>query len=200
MQSAFEKHQQDQKRALRGVFCVARFNRSQYPVREAVRSTLLGIYIKTLLLCGRGVVVVGQCRSGKSYLLSKTLPGRILSPDRSALLAGQRSLFDTDALPAGMFAVDESSYFEVESLAASFELLEKRKVVFSVQQLEMIHTLKLHELFKDRLNIIYLGSKKEYLTERSRPLPRSPEKYSPYRIVTIYQDIKQLRSSNDSDK
>lgn len=201
MQSAFEKHQEQQKRDLRGVFCVARFKPGSFPGREALRARLLGLHVKLLLLLGRGVVVVGRTGSGKNYLLDRTLPGRVIAPDRRTVIAGQRPALDMQAIPQdGMFAIDEPTYFDENSLADAFESLKKRKVVFTVQQLAMVHTLNLTELFKDRLHIIYLGSQKEYLTERSQPVPRSPANYSPYRIVTAYQNIDQLRSSNDSDK
>jgi len=147
---------------------VPRFDPAGHPRREAIRAFLHGLRIKFLLTCGYGVVVVGRCRSGKTFLLERALPGRVIGPDMAVVLAGRHDTFDMKKMPEGMFAVDEANYFESSDLQSSFPALRARKVVFTVQALTLLARLKLDVLFEQRLAIVYLGSREEFLSERAR--------------------------------
>lgn len=153
---------------LENIRFIPRFEPANHPRREAYRAFLHGLRIKILLMCGYGVVIVGRCRSGKTYLLERALPGRVFGPDRAAVLAGKLGCFNIGSAPKGMFAVDEPTYFKPSDLHSCFPALRKRKVVFAVQALTHLTRLKLEELFAQRLKIVYLGSREEFLHERAR--------------------------------
>ncbi|MGG5276269.1 hypothetical protein [Pseudomonas syringae pv. coryli] len=191
---------ENRKQMLKGVLCVSPFKPSRTSVMfESIRARLLGLYVKWHLHQGRGVVVVGQCGAGKTFLLSRAFPGRVVSPDMPSILAGRRTAFELRAMPSGMFAVDESSYFEATTFRNAFEGLKLRKVAFAVQHVSHIRSLKLHELFKDRLRIVFLGSRNDFLLQASAHHVESIPGHFPYRVVTIEQNINQLRSPSDAN-
>lgn len=149
------------------VLFAQRFISSKHPLYEALRTFLLGLRIKLLLLRGYGVVVVGHTGTGKTYLLEKALPGRVVGPSWDVVLAGKRGAFDLAKMPEGMFAIDEPTYFELSDLLRAYPALRRRRVVFAVQALTNLALLKLDELFENRLVIVYLGTRDEFVKERA---------------------------------
>ena len=147
------------------VFFAPRYNSQNHPRREDFRVYIQGLRLKFLLGCGFGVVMVGRCASGKSVMLEKALPGRVVVPDREAILSGRLGAFDMAKMPNGMFALDESIYFDRFDLFRAFPELQKRQVVFAMQALGHTTLVNLGTLFEGRLAIIYLGNPDEYLRE-----------------------------------
>lgn len=151
-----------------GVFFTPRYNPHNHPRREAFRVYIQGLRLKFLLSCGFGVVLVGRCASGKSFMLEKALPGRVVVPDREAILSGRLGAFDMAKMPNGMFALDESVYFDRSDLLRAFPELRERQVVFAMQALGHTTLLNLGTLFEGRLAIIYLGNRDEFLREQNQ--------------------------------
>ncbi|MPQ71445.1 hypothetical protein [Pseudomonas sp. MWU12-2323] len=147
------------------VFFTSRYSPHNHPRGEYFRVYVQGLRLKFLLSCGFGVVMVGRCASGKSVMLEKALPGRVVTPDREAILSGKLGAFDMTKMPAGMFALDESIYFDRTDLVRAFPELRKRQVVFAMQALGHTALVNLGALFEGRLAIIYLGNPDEYLRE-----------------------------------
>lgn len=134
--------------------------------REALRAYLHGLRIRLLLLCGYGVIVVGPARSGKTFLLDRTLPGQVVCPDMKALLStGKPVPFDMAKVPEGMFAIDEPQGFDDWSLRRAFPSLRSRRVAVTVQSLQLLRRLRLDELFEQRFVIVYLGHRADYQRE-----------------------------------
>lgn len=65
---------------------VERFRPMHNLKRESRRAYFEGLRVRLLLACGFGVVVVGGCGSGKTFLLERALPGRVIRPENSMLL------------------------------------------------------------------------------------------------------------------
>lgn len=93
-----------------------RLNPHKHPARDKVRSFGLSLLLNLALHLGVVVVVIGPCRSGKTYLLQQVLPGKIIDRSEHWRESGERPFFNLTKLPEGHFAVDEVSAFEPRSL------------------------------------------------------------------------------------
>jgi hypothetical protein len=150
---------------------VRRFNPSRRR-SESIRAYLLGLRIKLLVRCGFGVVVVGRCGYGKSHLLEKTLPNRVITPDRSLLQTGKKERLDLSKVPHGMFAVDDAMAFDWSNSLEDFPALRGRKVVFTMQSIDGIVKTGLDVLFGERLLIVYIGTLEAFRQECRQSLSR----------------------------
>lgn len=136
----------------------------------AIRARLHGLRIKLLAQCGYGVVVVGRCGTGKTFMLERALPGKVIRPYHDLLTPKPREPLDVDKLPDGICAVDDAGFYDWDKTRASFPTLRGRKVVFTVQDIGQILTLGLHDLFQNRLIIVFIGTKDE-LHDQCRATP-----------------------------
>lgn len=127
----------------------------------AIRARLHGLRIKLLSKCGYGVVVVGRCGTGKTFMLERALPGKVVQPDRDLLNPMPREPLDTNKLPSGICVVEEAAQYDWARTRASFPTLRERKVIFTVQDIGQILTLGLHDLYRNRLVIVFIGTKDE---------------------------------------
>lgn len=80
--------------------------------------TVLGV--RVALAAGYVIVLVGPCRSGKSYIMERVLPGRIISKKESAFNIGGDyvALTPGDIVP-GRFGVDDAELIHPVTLAAA---------------------------------------------------------------------------------
>lgn len=80
--------------------------------------TVLGV--RTALAAGYVIVLVGPCRSGKSYIMERVLSGRIISKRKSAFDIGGDfvALTPGDIVP-GRFGVDDVELIHPVTLAAA---------------------------------------------------------------------------------
>lgn len=139
---------------------------------ERVRYHLHALRIRLFARWGYVVVVVGRCGSGKTVLLEKALPGRIVSPDIDLLSRTPRKPLDEASLPAGLFGVDEAAKYDWAHTRKVFPGLSERKAVFTVQSVGQIFDLGLDQVFRGRLLVYFLGSRDE-LREQCRMTPFS---------------------------
>lgn len=132
--------------------------------REKLRAFLEGLRIRYLLGRGYGVVIMGAPRTGKTFLLERTFPGRIVCPDiQLRHISGNEEPFRIEKVPAGMFAIDEAQLFEQHTFKKAFPDLRTRKVAFAVQSFRMFDHLDLGGLFGDRVVIIFLGDRDQWM-------------------------------------
>ena len=148
---------------------ISQFNRGPLWFRT-IRARLHGLRIKVLAQCGYGVVVVGRCGTGKTFMLERALPGKVIKPYLNFLSHKPREPLDVDKLPDGICAVDEAGFYDWDKTRESFPALRGRKVVFTVQDIGQILTLGLHDLFQNRLIIVFIGTKDE-LHDQCRATP-----------------------------
>ena len=129
---------------------VQRFTPQGRPRLEALRALVIGFLMKTLMRLGMGILIVGGARTGKSYLLNCTFPGKVFD-SRSA---GIKDLLAT--APDGLFAVDETSYLDVNDLRTNFDALRSRKIAYSIQRVEEAERLGLDALLHGRRTVIIM--------------------------------------------
>lgn len=137
---------------------------------ETIRAYLNGLRIRSLARQGYGVVVVGPCNTGKTFMLGKAFPGKVVQPDRQLMDAAHRPPLDVTTLPDGLCAVDEVSYYDWQKTRPSFPDLRERKVVFAVQSVGKVLDAGLADLFQERLQIVFLGTR-DQLREQCRLTP-----------------------------
>jgi ABC-type polar amino acid transport system ATPase subunit len=126
-----------------------------------MRAQLVGLRIRLWLACGVGVVIVGPPGSGKSFLLERIFPGRLIAPDLATLMAtGIRPPLAVSNLPHGHVAIDELNCFERSSVEWGLLELRQRPVVFALQTPQLIQELNIHSAFEGRLAVLFLGSRK----------------------------------------
>ncbi|EDL4521524.1 hypothetical protein CTQ51_13485 [Salmonella enterica subsp. enterica serovar Infantis] len=155
-------------RLLAKTWCVRKFRPHNKVRREALRAYMHGLRIRFLLACGFGVVVIGEARSGKTFMLSRALPGNVIAPDRALVLQNTLPPFPAGRLPDGQFAVEEPQAFQPGTVERAFDVLRGKRVAFSVQSIELMHRLRLDALFGERLAVVFLGTRNEWEKERGR--------------------------------
>ncbi len=102
--------------------------------RLVMQVTALGI--RMALWLGFLVVVVGVCRSGKTALLVRALPGRVVNLKEDVLAAasiGQRPSLRQTKIPAGTFAIDEFEALDPRTIEQDLNELLERAFAISVQ-------------------------------------------------------------------
>ncbi len=111
------------------------FNAHKHPLRDRVRGVGVAVLLRVALSLGFVIVLIGRCRSGKSYLLQQFLAGRIIDRSDYWRESNERPLFNTAEVPNGLFAVDEVTAFEPRSLFDGVISLAKdgRKFVLTAQ-------------------------------------------------------------------
>lgn len=101
---------------------------------------LWGTVLRLALLAGYPVVLVGACRTGKTLLLSKLTPGKIVDK-RDEAISGKRPIVITsDEVPDGRFSLDECQLIESSSICelTSAMTIQKRPFCLAVQRYEDI--------------------------------------------------------------
>lgn len=141
---------------------VERFRPMHNLKRESRRAYFEGLRVRLLLACGFGVVVVGGCGSGKTFLLERALPGRVIRPENSMLLRQGIKQPLPDKLPVEAFALDEPMAYEPDAIRKAIPVLRGKRVAFAVQSLSHFEQLGLFELFEERLVVVFVGSKEDW--------------------------------------
>ena len=110
------------------------FRPSAAPVRDPVRAWIMSRALRVALHLGFVVVVIGRCRCGKTYLLERTTPGRLIGGLDMQAAAGFKPVpFDSVDLPDAHFSIDESQTFEPESLANALSAMSGRAFAIATQ-------------------------------------------------------------------
>lgn len=110
------------------------FRPSVAPLRDPVRAWILSRALRVALYLGFVVVVIGPCRSGKTYLLERTTPGRIIGGLEMRIAAGFKPVsFKSDGLPDALFSIDDSESFESRSLAQALAAMSGKAFAIAIQ-------------------------------------------------------------------
>lgn len=89
-----------------------------------------GMVLRIALLAGYPVVLIGACRTGKTLLLDKLTPGKIIDKRKEAM-SGQRAIVvASDEVPNRRFSVDECQLIESASICALASDMAKQKRAF----------------------------------------------------------------------
>ncbi len=99
------------------IWRMAGYSPYRNPVLDKVRAFGVALVLKVALRLGFVVVLLGRCRSGKTYLLQQFLTGKIIDRSSELRMSGKRPLFGISDVPAnGHFAIDEIATFEPRSM------------------------------------------------------------------------------------
>ncbi len=131
--NAFHDQMQLQPRPIH--WTIKAFRPMQAPTTERVRAWAIALILRLMLRLGFAVILVGAARSGKTFLLTRTTPGRIIDESDYWKRSTKPPSFDVACLPASPFAIDEAMAFESDSLAAGIGQLKDRGFVVAVQQM-----------------------------------------------------------------
>jgi len=87
------------------------------------------------MLLGFVVVIVGSSRSGKSLILERTTPGKVVCKLHELLnsATGKRPTLNVAELPNGVFSIDELSVYDTQSLKELISNLDGRTFALSAQ-------------------------------------------------------------------
>lgn len=75
-----------------------------------------GMVLKLAMMVGHPVVLVGACRTGKSLLLSKLTPGKIIDIRVEAIRGNKPIVISNEKIPDGIFSVDDCDMIESTSI------------------------------------------------------------------------------------
>ncbi|TXH00056.1 MAG: hypothetical protein E6R08_01065 [Nevskiaceae bacterium] len=125
------------------------------PWSDRTRATVYGWVMKVALRWGYRVLVVGPTRAGKSYMLSRVFPGRLVDGSVGPLRGkGETTRFHLDELPPGVFVIEELQGMNQMDLQESLGRMKRRQFVLSVQRLDDVLAMGLRELFVGRRTLI----------------------------------------------
>jgi hypothetical protein len=105
------------------------------PILANARAWAVALMLRLPMWCGRVVVVVGPCRSGKSVLLERATPGKVITQTVETLQPHPRS-FDLFEIPNSAFSIDEPMMFERRSLLSGLEALRGRGFALAIQNVD----------------------------------------------------------------
>jgi hypothetical protein len=132
-----------------------------YPVVARARAWIIGALLRVPMRFGRVVILVGPCRSGKSFILERATPNRII--DKSALLRHSYPVappaFDLNDVPPTAFSIDETMAFDADSLRAGLQSLRGRGFAITFQAASHIDRMGLTDELakKHRCIVLKLG-------------------------------------------
>lgn len=122
-----------------------------------LRAWWLALLIRAALRLGMRALVVGRARTGKSFVLERAFPGRVVDGAAEFRRGGIASTpIDESRLPDGPFAIEELPGFNVDQLETFLPALRKRTFAMSLQHLGDIRLLGLEPLFAGRRTLILL--------------------------------------------
>lgn len=75
-----------------------------------------GTVLRLALMAGHPVVLIGACRTGKSLLLSKLTPDKILDKRNEAIHSKRPIVITEGEIPEGIFSVDDCDMIEPTSI------------------------------------------------------------------------------------
>lgn len=95
---------------------VAPFQPQGAKVLTPLRAWAVALAIRFMLSRGYVVLLVGRCRTGKTYLVQRTTPGRVIDGSKNWQQSVRPVLFHANTVPQGKFSIDELAQFEASSV------------------------------------------------------------------------------------
>ncbi|ABD72108.1 hypothetical protein Rfer_4422 (plasmid) [Rhodoferax ferrireducens T118] len=133
------------------VYCnIGAFKPSTTPWLTALRAGVVGLVLRIALRFNFVVVLIGVARSGKTYLLERTTPGKIIDESRYWRTSAKPPVFDVSTVPNGLFAIDESACFERGSLSEGIKRLASRAFIICVQRRNDLDNMGIREALNGR--------------------------------------------------
>lgn len=99
---------------------------------------LIAAFLRLMMSLGFVCVVVGRCRSGKSLILERATPGKVINGrdqfirSGGSVKRGQRILSSSE-LPEGYFTIDDIEFYDINSLTTTIRALNSRTFAVALQ-------------------------------------------------------------------
>ncbi|MFM0174756.1 hypothetical protein PQR33_36125 [Paraburkholderia sediminicola] len=106
---------------------------------------MIGKFMRAAMKRGWVIVMIGPSGTGKTFMLERTIPGKIIDKSALAMKGADKVAFDLSEVPADRFAIDEPMVFDGASLRAGIATLRGRGFAMAFQQSRTIDILGLTE-------------------------------------------------------
>lgn len=125
----------------------------------ALRACALGIVLRGLCRLGVPVLIVGCARSGKTALLERTCPGKVLNNRERYMANGYRPVaIELGPESNAVIGIDDGEMLDVGWARRSAETLRKRHVLYAFQSMENAFHAGMPTVFPGRrLLVVALG-------------------------------------------
>lgn len=112
-----------------------RLNTKRFNSPSSFRLWCWGLVLRLALLVGHPVVLIGACRTGKTLLLGKITPGKIIDKREDAMRGQRPAITEADVPPDGIYSLDECQLVEPVSIVklVSTMVAQKRTFCLSTQ-------------------------------------------------------------------
>jgi len=120
---------------------------------EPARAWLVACAIRFLLLFDVFVVVVGRCRTGKTYLMERAFGRAIFDGAATSRLGKGPTPLDAAALPRTC-ALDEAACVDPVDLRRALPALRQKRIAVTLQDLSDVQALGLEALLKGRRSVV----------------------------------------------
>jgi len=125
---------EDLHAARRPAAAILRLNTNRFNSPSSFRLWCWGVALRLALLAGHPVVLIGACRTGKTLLLSKITPGKVIDKREDAI-RGMHPIINETEVPAGIYSVDECQLIDPHSISklVSAMVIQKRAFCLATQ-------------------------------------------------------------------
>ena len=114
-----------------------------------VHAWAIAVLVRTLMLFGYVVVMIGRARSGKTLILERATPNKVVNKSKERWKTGVAPAFAVEELPDGYFSIDEANQFEPSALVRAIAALAGRSFAISFQRYNDLESIGL-----DRADIL----------------------------------------------
>lgn len=114
---------------------VFRLNTKRFNSPSSLRLWCWGMVLRFALLAGHPVVLIGACRTGKTLLLNKLTPGKIIDKREDAMRGEYLAITEAD-VPDGIYSLDECQLIKPASISklVSAMAAQKRNFCLAAQR------------------------------------------------------------------
>lgn len=125
------------------VIRVGTYDPRRHPRLARAGAWMIGRFLRAAMKRGWVIVMIGPTRTGKTFMLERATPGKVINKKSLALNSAGPAAFDLSEVPSGLFSIDEPTVFDRGSLLGGIETLRGRGFAITFQQSRMIDELGL---------------------------------------------------------
>lgn len=129
------------------------------------RSWLIARFVRAALNRNRVILLIGETGSGKTLLLERATPGRIIDHSQSVLNAGIKGAVNVAEIPHGPFSIDETMCHDAASVLRALEVSRGRGFALSLQDVQHIKLMGLSQELSRNHRCVFVN-----ITRRARAL------------------------------
>lgn len=112
----------------------------------------IALCLRIAMLFGFIVVLIGKSRSGKTLIIERTTPGKVVCKV-DGVANGTRPSLSISDLPKGRYSIDEIGFYDRDSLQATIQGSLERTFVLSFQNESDLRGFGLDKLLANRRRV-----------------------------------------------